>query len=86
MPNAVNRTPAFGIRVDGSRAWILSEHETGRDIGLVTYQHDRHGNHYHAWLLVDGGHKEIGTPSAQLAQAARVIEDEIARLRSMHQD
>jgi hypothetical protein len=75
----VGRPPRLRIRVEDRQTWTLTDRLTGNDVGGVTYQHNNHGNHYQAWLLVDGARTEIGSPLSQLGQAAREIEGEVLK-------
>ena len=62
------------IRRDGADAWLLSDASTGTEVGGVQYEHSRDGNHYRAWLLVDGARRTFDDPLPQLAMAARAVE------------
>jgi hypothetical protein len=63
------------MRRDGASAWLLCDAATGADVGGIQYQHERDGNHYRPWLLIDGARVFLGEPLPQLAMAARAIEE-----------
>jgi hypothetical protein len=73
------RPPRLAIRTENGQTWILTDRFTGNDVGGVTYQHNGHGDHYQPWLLIDGARSEIGSPLAQLGQAAEEIEGEVLK-------
>lgn len=68
MPNRLK------MRRDGVCAWLLFDAATGTNIGGIQYVHASDGNHYRAWLLVDGARRYLGERLPQLAMAARSIE------------
>jgi hypothetical protein len=69
----------LSIRAENVQTWILTDRSTRTDVGGVTYVHSADGDHYQAWLLVDGARVAVGLPSSQLGQAAQVIERELLK-------
>lgn len=74
-----SRPSRLEIRREDRQTWILADRLTGIDVGGVTYQHSKHGDHYQPWLLVDGARTNFGMPLPQLGQAAQEIEGEIQK-------
>lgn len=70
------------IKRDGASAWLLYDADTASTIGGIEYKHAPDGNHYRAWLLVDGSRCLLDEPLPQLAMAARAVEDARASLES----
>ena len=62
-----------------SNEWLIAGAVTGRDVGCIVCVHDADGNHYRPWVYVDGARHDVATPVAQLAVAARAIEDVLAK-------
>ena len=63
------------IRRSGASEWLLRDTQSETDVGGVHYNHDPDGNHYRAWLIVDGAQRDVGNALPQLAMAARAVED-----------
>jgi hypothetical protein len=61
------------IRTDGPATWLLADALTGQDVGGIFYCHDKDGNHYQPWLLVDGVRTGLAEKHAQLGSAARAV-------------
>jgi hypothetical protein len=59
--------------------WLLADAITGHVVGGITYMHAADGNHYQAWLNADGARNGAGEPLAQLAMAARALEDALSK-------
>jgi hypothetical protein len=70
--------PRLELRRSGPNAWALFDAPTGRDAGGITYVHAADGNHYRMWMHRDGVRLDLDPPLAQLAMAARALEDAIA--------
>lgn len=68
----------LNIRRHGASAWLLYDAATGATVGGIQYEHAADGNHYRAWLLVDGTRCAIDNALPQLAMAARAVEDALA--------
>lgn len=62
------------IQRNGAHAWLLFDASTGVEVGGVQYEHAPDGNHYRAWLLVDGARRSLDDTLPQLAMAARAVD------------
>ena len=67
------------LRRTAPNAWVLTDAVTGADVGGIEYVHDADGNHYRAWVLVDGARQHVGAPLAQLDMAARIVADALSK-------
>jgi hypothetical protein len=72
------------LRRTSANAWAMADTVSGTDVGCIEYVHDADGNHYRAWLLVDGIRQRVGEPLAQLAMAARACEEAVASEAASH--
>ena len=61
------------LRRTTPNAWVLTDAVTGADVGGIDYVHDADGNHYRAWMFVDGTRQHVGEPLAQLTMAAKAV-------------
>ena len=77
MTKYLRAPPRLAIRVANRQTWILTDRQSGNDMGGVTYRHNNQGNHYQPWRLIDGKRVEIGMPLSQLGQAAQTVEGEV---------
>jgi hypothetical protein len=68
-------TRALKLRRSRQNEGTLTDEAIGADVGGIDYVHDAGGNHYRPWLLVDSARQRVGEPLAQLAMAARAVED-----------
>ncbi len=58
-------------------AWALVDAGTGAAVGSIKYRHAADGNHYRAWMYVNGVQRQAGGPVPQLAMAVRAVGDAV---------
>lgn len=66
--------PELKLRRTSPNEWSLTD-TNGVGIGSIVYVHAADGNPYQTWVLRDGAQQPVGEPLAQLAMAARGVEE-----------